>query len=156
VRTLVVYDSAFGNTGRIARAIGDAASHFGETRVANPQAIEPLACQRADVLFMGAPTQLHRMSEPMRAFLKALPRGLLDGVPAAAFDTRLLRSRWLTGSAASGVAREFRRLGCRLVVAPESFFVLGREGPLEPGEEERAGRWARTVLLQAEGSRART
>jgi len=149
LRTLVVYDSAFGNTGRIARAIGDAAGSFGEASVANPQAIEPLACQRADVLFVGAPTQLHRMSEPMRAFLKALPRGFLGGMPAAAFDTRYLRSRWLTGSAATGVARELRRLGCRLVVPPESFFVLGREGPLEPGEEERAHRWAQAVLERA-------
>ena len=149
MRTLVVYDSAFGNTGRIARAIGEVAGGFGEASVSNPQAIEPLACQSADVLFVGAPTQLHRMSEPMRAFLKALPRGVLGGVPAAAFDTRLLRSRWLTGSAASGVARELRRLGCRLVVPPESFFVLGREGPLEPGEEERAHRWAQAVLEHA-------
>jgi flavodoxin len=149
MRILVVYDSAFGNTGRIARAVGDAAAGFGEVRVATPEDIEPLACQQAEVLFMGAPTQLHRMSEPMRAFLTALPRGLLAGVSAAAFDTRLLRSRWLTGSAASGVARQLRRLGCRLLVPPESFFVLGREGPLEPGEEERAGRWASAVLERA-------
>ena len=149
MRILVVYDSAFGNTGRIARAIGEVAGGFGEAVVANPQAVEPLASQRADMLFVGAPTQLHRMSEPMRAFLKALPRGVLGGVPAAAFDTRLLRSRWLTGSAASGVGRELRRLGCRLVVPPESFFVLGREGPLEPGEEERAHRWAQRVLERA-------
>ena len=146
MNVVVVFDSAFGNTGRIARAIGDAALGFGETQVASPQAVEPVSCQRADVLFVGGPTQLHRMSEPMRAFLKALPRGFMDGVPAAAFDTRLLRARWITGSAASGVARELRRLGCRLVVPPESFFVLDREGPLEPGEVERAGRWARTVL----------
>jgi flavodoxin len=146
VNIVVVYDSAFGNTERIARAIGDAALASGTARVLSPQAIEPLALQPADVMFVGAPTQLHRMSEPMRAFLKALPRGFLAGVPAAAFDTRLLRARWLTGSAAPGVARELRRLGCRLVVPPESFFVLDREGPLEPGEAERARRWARAVL----------
>lgn len=149
MRILVIYDSAFGNTARIARSIGDAAGGYGEARVANPQAIEPLACQQADVLFVGGPTQVHRMSEPMRAFLRALPRGLLGGTPAAAFDTRYLRSRWLTGSAASGVGRELRRLGCRLLVPPESFFVLGREGPLEPGEEERARRWAQAVLERA-------
>lgn len=146
---LVVYDSAFGNTERIAHAIGEAALAFGEVRVAGPQSVEPLSCQRANVLFVGAPTQLHRMSEPMRAFLKTIPRGFLDGVAAAAFDTRLLRSRWLTGSAATGVARELRRLGCQLMVPPESFFVLGREGPLEPGELERAGRWTRAVLERA-------
>jgi flavodoxin len=149
VRILVIYDSAFGNTGRIARAIGDAARGFGDARVANPQEIEPRSCGYADMLFVGAPTQLHRMSEPMRAFLKALPRGFMSGVAAAAFDTRLLRSRWITGSAASGVGRELRRLGCRLVVPPESFFVLDREGPLEPGEVERAARWACTVLERA-------
>jgi hypothetical protein len=44
---------------------------------------------------------------------------------------------------------------CRLIAEPESFLVLGTEGPLAPGEEERAAGWARAVARVAAGVDAR-
>jgi hypothetical protein len=70
--------------------------------------------------------------------------GRLDGMPAAAFDTRVNRPR-LTGSAARKAARELRRLGCRLVLPAEGFRVMGTTGPLCPGEEDRARGWGATL-----------
>jgi hypothetical protein len=72
---------------------------------------------------------------------------------AAAFDTRLDRSPWLTGVAARGIARRLRRLGME-VIATESFLVEDAEGPLEEGELERARAWgielARLLPMPAE------
>jgi len=44
------------------------------------------------------------------------------------------------------MGRKARKFGGQLVVPAESFFVVGREGPLEEGEEERAKQWARAIL----------
>jgi hypothetical protein len=48
-----------------------------------------------------------------------------------------------------------RHLGCRLLAFPESFFVKGEEGSLEPGEEEyRTKAWALRALGRPEKSTA--
>jgi hypothetical protein len=60
--------------------------------------------------------------------------------PAAAFDTRLDRSSWLTGAALRGIAKRLRRHGYE-VLATESFLVEESQGPLEPGELDRARTW---------------
>ena len=76
-----------------------------------------------DLLFIGRPTQHHRMSPGLRAFLEALPRRSLQRVPAATFDTRYRMTTFLTGSAAREAAGGLRRAGCQLVAPPESFFM---------------------------------
>jgi uncharacterized protein (DUF2384 family) len=60
---------------------------------------------------------------------------------------------WLSGSAAKRIARHLRKLGAELIVPAESFFMQRDLPPkgqkrrhelerLEPGEVERAARWA--------------
>ena len=69
---------------------------------------------------------------------------------AAAFDTRFDKPAFLTGSAAKGIAKRLRQRGFELVAEPESFFVLGTEGPLKDGELERAAAWAVALGDQVE------
>jgi hypothetical protein len=78
--------------------------------------------------------------------LERLAEGALDGKDAASFDTRLGGAATLTGRASLGLAQRLRGKGARLIVPPESFIVAASEGPLAPGEEERAGAWAREIL----------
>jgi hypothetical protein len=59
---------------------------------------------------------------------------------AAAFDTRINKG-WVPGSAARGIAKRLRKLGAILVADPESFRVVGTQGPLAAGELDRARRW---------------
>ena len=86
----------------------------------------------------------------MREMLEGVPQGALGGMRALAFDTRYRGPRLVRGSAAKDIASLLRHLGCRLLAPPESFFVKGEEGPLEPGEEYRAKAWALRALGRPE------
>jgi hypothetical protein len=59
---------------------------------------------------------------------------------AAAFDTRIQVSAWVSGRAAKGIARGLRRRGARVVATPESFLVT-KDNRLVAGEADRARRW---------------
>ena len=67
------------------------------------------------------------------------------GRPAASFDTRIGKPKFLTGSAAKGIAHRLEQHGYR-VVGSESFTVAGTAGPLQAGEAERACAWARGLV----------
>lgn len=147
MNALVVYDSRFGNTEKVARAIGEALSENGAAgRVVPAGDVADPSAEGLGLLAVGGPTQAHGASPALRATLGGLHRGRLRGVRAATFDTRLRMTRLLSGSAARAIAKWLRRAGCRLVVRPESFFVGGREGQLEIGEEDRAREWARGLV----------
>ncbi len=156
--TVVVYDTKFGNTERIAKAIERGVSTLGNALAMDTAgAGRPLA-QRPDLLLIGGPTQRRGMSPALRDFVDALPAGLKD-VPAASFDTRYRGATWLMGSAAAEAAKRLGKAGGRLVATPESFFI-GRGGPLERqglegGELERAEAWGRAVAAAALGTAAR-
>ena len=79
-------------------------------------------------------------AEPgLREWLRGLAPGD-ESARAAAFDTRLDRSSWLTGAACRGIAKRLRQHGYG-IVGMESFLVQESEGPLEDGELERARAW---------------
>lgn len=134
---LVAYDSKFGNTEAVAKAIAEVLD------APAVRATEPLELAGVDLLVVGGPTQMHGVAARLGRRLDALPSGALDGLDVAAFDTRFRRNPLLTGSAAKAIAKKLTRRGGRLVTEPESFFVADTEGPLEDGEVERAADWAR-------------
>ena len=161
MRSLVVYESWFGNTRRVAEEIADVLAVEGEVEVLSVD--DPLpSLEGIDLIVLGAPTHVHGLSSG-RSREAALEqgrqggrpgigiRGWIDqlpddcGVKIAVFDTRAQKPAWLVGSAAHGMARRLRRRGCPPVLEPQSFFVLGTPGPLEEGELERAKEWGRTL-----------
>ena len=159
MRAAVVYDSQFGNTEQIARAIAEGlAGHAAVEVVRVSEAAE--RPDWPDLIVIGGPTQRHGMSPSLGAFVDGLPRDGLRGRRAAVFDTRYRMPALLSGSAASQAAGRIRRAGCHLLVPPESFFVA-RDRPtgdekrrhglerLEPGELERAMAWGRTLAAAA-------
>jgi flavodoxin len=150
MKSLVVYESGYGNTERLARAIAEALHEHGEARVAPVGGVSELRAGEVDLLVVGAPTQLHGLPDGMREMLEGVPKGKLRGVRALAFDTRYHGPRLIRGSAARDIAGLLRNLGCRLLASPESFFVKGEEGPLEPGEEYRAQAWVLHALGRPE------
>ena len=152
MKSLVFYESGYGNTERLARAIAEALHEQGEARVAPVGGVSGLHAGEVDLLVVGAPTQLHGLPDGMREMLEGVPKGKLRGVRALAFDTRYRGPRLLRGSAAKDIAGYLRHLGCRLLASPESFFVKGEEGPLEPGEEYRAKAWVLHALGRPESA----
>lgn len=150
MNALVIFDSRFGNTERIARAIAEELGRTYEVRVAAAAELTPLDLEEVDLLVVGAPTQHHRAPSAMRHLLEDVRPGTLAEVEAAAFDTRYHRAEWRTGAASHEIADDLRRLGCELALPPESFFVESREGPLEADELERARAWAREASARAQ------
>jgi flavodoxin len=146
MKSLVIYESEYGNTEKIARAIAEALGQHGEARVTSVASVDRVDPQGLSVLVVGAPTQRHGVPAAVKELLERTPKGALTGVRALAFDTRYRRARWITGSAAREIGKHLRRMGCKLLVEPESFFVEGEGGPLEPGEEDRGRAWAARSL----------
>lgn len=145
MNTLVIYDSEFGNTERVAQAIASglrAASYVQATPI---RSFDPSQLENIDVLILGCPTQAWRPTQAIQSLLTRLPAERLDKMAVACFDTRFNKPRWLTGSAARRMGQLLRAMGVTLLVPPESFFVIGKEGPLVDGELNRATAWAREL-----------
>jgi len=148
MHAIVLYDSQYGNTERIAQAIADALGQFGTARAVRVAKESPCNLEGVDLLVMGGPTQGWRPTKAIQSFLEHVPDGSWSGLAAAAFDTRFRSPRLLTGSAARRIFKSLRIKGCSLLLPAESFFVKGTEGPLHDGELERAASWA-TLVYQA-------
>jgi len=148
MKTLVVYDSRFGNTKKLADAIGAQLQFQGSALVISVESATPQEIGSADLLVIGGPTQAHGMSSAMRTFMSTFSRASSGGAVAATFDTRLSGPMILTGSAARSIAGKLRKAGVRLVGEPASFLVKGSEPALVPGELERAEAWAAGLPAQ--------
>jgi hypothetical protein len=174
MKSVVVYESMFGNTRTIAEAIAEGLREAGEVTLGSVDERSPDQVSAAELLVAGGPTHGHGMARPnahqalakdassakygpvlageesLRGWLERLPAGR---TAAAAFDTRFAKPRWLTGSAATKIAQRLGRKGYE-VVGTESFFVQGGGGPLADGERERAAAWGRALAANLQATSA--
>lgn len=148
MNSLVIYATHYGNTRAIAEAIADGLRVAGPVTLLQAKEAPATLPPGTDLVVIGAPTEVHRMAPPAAEFFTQMAPGVLQGVRAAAFDTRLQWNRWLSGSAAIGIARKLQRRGAHLVADPESFFVEGSPAVLLPGEVARARAWGATLAKQ--------
>lgn len=157
MKTLIVYDSSFGNTEQIAQAIGQALGSPEDVEVRRVSDVQPDQLTGSDLLIVGSPTQGFRPTPAISDLLKNLPVNGLSGVKVAAFDTRIsipdveqpiLRflGRMLPlRYAAKPISVMLMDKGGELITPPEGFLVKGTEGPLKESELERAADWARQI-----------
>ena len=147
MKVLVVYDSLYGNTEKVAKAIAGALVSSGEVKVLRPGEVSPSELQSVDLFIVGSPTQGGRPTKAIQEFLNKLPETAVKGVNVATFDTRFTTKLVaIFGYGAGKIADNLKKRGSNLIVAPEPFFVKGREGPLKEGELERAAAWAKGIL----------
>jgi hypothetical protein len=163
MKAIVVYESHWGNTAAIARAIAEGIGT--EARALSTAEASGAVIAGADFIVAGAPVLGFRLSSDemlkamganahkdpvppdlshpsMRAWLDALPPG---SGRSAAFETRIW---WSPGGATAAIERGLKRAGYRPVAKARRFIVKGRYGPLREGELERARRWG-VELAQA-------
>ena len=142
MKTLVVYDSVYGNTKTVAQAIGDAIP--GEVEVLYVKEASASGLVAYDLLVVGAPTHGAKPSPDMQAFLDQIGARALEGVNVAAFDTRMtVKLITMFGTAAPKIAKALVEKGGTQVGKPIGIYVKGGEGPLKDGEIERAAAWAK-------------
>lgn len=144
MRTLIVYDSLYGNTKAIAQAI--AAATPGKAQVLPVGEADASALENVDLLIIGSPTHGALPTQAIQDFVQNVGAPTRPGTRAATFDTRLkwrFLERW-GGFAAPKMADTLKGKGWALAGAPGGFFVGGlRKGPLKRGETDRAAAWAR-------------
>ena len=136
MNSIVIYASHSGNTRLIAEAIAGALEGQGTVQLVSAEEAPVPPPAGADLVIIGSATEGHRMLEPLARYFGRLGPGALQGMAAAAFDTRLHGPQWLWGSAAARIAEELRRLGARPIAPAESFYV-DMEPHLGEGEAER-------------------
>ena len=157
MKTLLIYDSIYGNTEKIAQSIVNVLKEQGETTLVRVGDFTMDMLVGIEILVVGSPTQQFRATAAMKGFLKGIPSGSLRGIRVAAFDTRLTQANIdgtpvlphfvkLFGYAAEPIGKALEKKGGRLLIPAEGFYVVGMEGPLVEGELERAATWARKLF----------
>ena len=158
MRALVVYESMFGNTETIARAIAEGLGERYEVTTVEVGSAPSRLPDDVALLVAGGPTHAMGMTRPntreqaaeevghaglvsggrgLREWLEALEPAV--SLPAATFDTHI--DKPFPGSASHAARRRLRTLGYDVRRA-ESFHVRGTTGPLTDGEPARARAWA--------------
>lgn len=163
MKAAVIYDSVFGNTQKVAQAVAASLGGAGETDLLRPSEADASGLAGVNLLVVGSPTRGFRPTEAMSNWLRSLPSNGLRGVSVAAFDTRFkadeIESAGVRlivksgGYAAKRIASRLTRAGGTLVAPPEGFYVEDTEGPLKPGELERAAAWAAALVSESQPAR---
>jgi flavorubredoxin len=160
MKAFVVYESLWGNTAAVARAIAEGIGPEAQA-LTTDQASADLV-ETADLLVAGAPvlgfnlatdtmrdsvarTELDAPTPPdvshpsLRSWLESLPHGQ---APVAAFETRIW---WSPRGATGSIEDRFERAGYLPIAKAQKFVVEGKYGPLRKGELERAREWGRSL-----------
>jgi hypothetical protein len=169
VTALVAYESMFGNTERVARAVAAGLRLEGaDTTVLDVSRAAVADLADVDLLVVGAPTHGFSLSRPatrrdavrqggrdeasergMREWLETVA-GASRRPLVATFDTRVTKVRYLPASASRRTARSLDGQGLQIVSAPTGFLVHAVPGPLEPHELDRAIAWGRSVAHESQ------
>jgi hypothetical protein len=165
IRALVVFESMFGNTEKVAGAVAHGLQLEGiETGLVSVDSAPLRLDPEIDLLVVGGPTHafsLSRASTRQDAVRQGAPGerattglrewlGLVLLEPGhapqlAAFDTRAEKVRWLPAAAGPAAVRLARRRGVHATTKPVGFVVEDISGPLAEGELERAVAWGRQL-----------
>lgn len=166
MKAIVVYESHWGNTAAVARAVAEGLGP--ESRALTTDEASGLALTEADLIVAGAPVMAFSLPSDkmldsvaadvgkaptppdlshasMRSWLDDLPQGHAS---AAAFETRLW---WSPGGATGAIERGLASAGHHKIAKAARFVVKGTYGPLREGELEHARSWG-AELLQAMAS----
>lgn len=168
MRALVVYESMFGNTRDVARAVAEGVASRMPVELVEVGTAPTAIPADVGLLVIGCPTHAHGLSNVKsregaagRAGDQLVSRGigvgewletvavLGESMPTAAFDTRIKGPELLWGSAAKSLVKRLRERRFDVIAKPQSFLVSGPTGPLfnrlVTGERERAIEWGASV-----------
>lgn len=158
MNTLIVYDTVFGNTGKIAQAMGDALKSKSFVQVIPVADFSPAQLGETDLLILGSPTRGFRPTPAIMELITALPAEGIKGKKVAVYDTRIVLKdikngffRFIVktgGFATKKMAAALKAKEAVLLIEPEGFFVGGEKENtfLNEGELDRAAKWAEQLI----------
>jgi flavodoxin I len=153
MKTLILYDSYFGNTEEIAKTITNELGSSCNLKRVNAFKTEDL--KDIKTLIVGSPTRAFNFSDKTMTFLTRLPNRGLKGIKVTTFDTRIdsstVKPKILGflmntfGYANKKIIKVLIGKGGEKLIEPEFFIVQDKEGPLKEGEIEKAKNWIKNI-----------
>lgn len=139
MKTLIVYDTKYGNTRELA---DEMALAIGSTaRAVDTEHLELSMLNGVELLIIGSPTQMWTASPPARDAAYVIGGAVSPTrVKVATFDTGL--DGPFGGAGAGKLAELMKEAGFEVIASPEHFLLEHLHGPLEKGETDRAREWA--------------
>jgi menaquinone-dependent protoporphyrinogen IX oxidase len=144
MKGIVVFDTSYGNTKRIAETISETLKESGiQVDVFYVKEVKKLSVKDYDFLVLGSPTKFGTMSFAIRFFLGKVKREEWMNKPFAAFDTENPENiEREEGSAAEKIAEKLKEKQMNQLLPVLKAVVLGWKGPLQEGEIERVKEYA--------------
>lgn len=141
MKTLVIYDSNFGNTKLIAEEVAKNIDE--DVRVVSVKQFSKSDLDDVELLIFGSPIIGWKPTETTQAVLENMASKIKIGLKFTTFDTRV--KLFIHGDAKNKIANTLTSYGAKLVFEPQAFIVKGKEGPLFDGELEKAANWAKLI-----------
>jgi menaquinone-dependent protoporphyrinogen IX oxidase len=155
MKGIVVYDTSYGNTRRVAETIAETLRESGiEIDLFDVKGAKKLNAKDYDFLVLGSPTRFGTMSFAIRSFLGKVKKEEWMNKPFAAFDTenpeniekaRAEKKEW---SAAEKIAVKLEERNMHQLLPVLKAAVFGQKGPLKEGEIERTKEYARELAAE--------
>ena len=149
MNSIIVYDTSYGNTKKIAETIAETLKESGmEVTLFKVNEVKKLSAKDYDLLVLGSPTKFGTMTFAMKWFLGKVKSEEWMNKPFAAFDTenpenieqsQLQNKEW---SAAEKIAEKLKEKKMNQLAPVLKALVLGQKGPLVEGEINRARDYA--------------
>jgi flavodoxin len=154
---LIVYDSVFGNTTKVALAMEAALRGKGEVAAVSASDFSNTQLQDCTHLFIGSPTRSFQPTPAVKKMIAKLSKKDLEKIQVCVFDTRMdiekvdvkiltLFAGWF-GFANDSMQKLLTRKVSKHEIPDSWYFVKDSEGPLEDGELERAAVWATEQVM---------
>ncbi len=160
MKGLVVYDTSYGNTKKIAETIAETLKESGiEVDLFRVKDVKKLSAMDYAFLVLGSPTRFGTMSFTIRSFLGKLKSEEWMNKSFAAFDTenpenvehaRIEKKEW---SAAEKIAEKLTEKKMNQLLPVLKALVIGQKGPLVDGEIERTKGYAKELATKLKESK---
>jgi flavodoxin len=151
MKTLIVYDSVFGNTAKVALAMETALKEKGDVKSVQAMNFSKEQLQGCTNLLIGSPTRAFQPTPVIKQLVSGLSKKDLENLKVCVFDTRMdigkvdvwilkIFAGWF-GFANDTMQKKLRRKTKQKDISAAGFTVEGSEGPLLDGELEHAAMW---------------
>jgi menaquinone-dependent protoporphyrinogen IX oxidase len=156
MRFIIAFDTMYGNTRKVAEYVtSELIKHGHETELVDLKRTKAWEV-RGDVLLLGSPTRMGKMSRRAARFAKKIDHEVWKDRPMAVFDTilelpqdqegRAKVMSWTEKGAATWLMELLTSRGFKVHETALRVEVIGIRGPLAIGAEETSRAWARDLL----------
>ena len=155
MKGIVVYDTSYGNTKKIAETIAETLKESRiEVDLFHVKDVKKLSAKDYNFLVLGSPTKFGTMSFAIRFFLGKVKSDEWMNKPFTAFDTenpenieraQAENKEW---SAAEKISEKLREKKMNQLLPVLKAVVFGQKGPLKEGEIGRTKDYARELAIK--------